>query len=250
MEELDFDAYMRVFTSENTLEGIGLSLYIAVASTIPSVVLGTLAAWCIATLKQETVFGAIVAKLPQQIPHAVACIVMVNMFLPTGMLVRICMALGIQGAADVFNEVLYFPNSIGVIIEYIWKEGPYVTFMMLPSMSGMSSRFGEAACNLGASSLRSFVDVMLPNCMQGIRTCAIIVFVVTLGSYETPMLLGHSTVRALPVLAYSEYTFSNFAVHRPISMALNMVTIVIALVFSLAYYWYGVKQEQKMKGGF
>ncbi len=247
-DDLSLDAYISAFTSEYTLTGIGLSLYISIASTVPSIIIGVVLAWCIAVLQQESILGAIIAKLPQQIPHAVACVVMVNLFLPTGIIARVLAVLGFPDAADALNIVLYYPNSIGIIIEYIWKEAPFVTFMLLPSMSGISARLSEAARNLGASDLKTFLHVVLPNCMPTVRTCIIIVFVVVLGSYETPSLLGHATTRSLPVLSYAEYTFSNMAVHRPIAMALNMIMIVLALVFSLLYYYQGVKKNRKLRG--
>ena len=245
---LSLGVLANAFNDSRITTGIVLSLYIAFASTIPALIFGTIFAWVIVTLKQETILGGIIAKLPQLIPQAVGCVVIVNMFLPSGLLARGLMALGFENASNWFMQILYFPNSIGVILEYIWKEGPFVTFMLLPSMSGISDSYGEAAQNLGASTLRTFLTVTLPNCMPVIRTCAIIIFVITLGSYETPALLGSPVTKAMPAIAYDFYGASNMAVNRPISMVLNLAMMVIAFVFSLAYYTYGVKKKKKRRG--
>ena len=242
-KSLSLDAYISVFTKESTLRGIGLSFYIALASTIPAVVLGVVAAWCIVLVKRETTLGALLGRLPLQIPHVLACVLVVNMFMPTGVFARLLEAVGIQSASDLFNQVLYFPNSIGVIIEYVWKEGGYVCFMVLPVLSGVSERLGQVAVNLGASPLKNFLHVTLPHCMPTVRTVAIIVFVYTFGAYETPSFLGNNISQALPVLAYTEYGLANMQLHRPIAMALNMVLILISIAASLVYYRIGVKKE-------
>lgn len=249
-KNISLDAYAYVFTTEETLTGIGLSFYIATASTIPSIVLGVLLAWSIATVKQEKIAGGIAGRLPLQIPHALACVLIVNMFMPTGILARMLEAIGVEGASNLFKQILYFPNSIGIILEYIWKETGYVCFMVLPIMSGVSSRLGEAAVNLGASPFKNLIHVTIPYCMPTIRTVAIIVFVYTFGSYETPFFLGSSVSESLPVLAYSEYGLANIQRHRPIAMALNMVLILISIAASLLYYRYGVKHEKAQKGRF
>ena len=246
---LSLDAYEYVFTSQTTLSSIGVSLYVALASTIPSIVFGTLLAWCLVTVRQEKTLGAIAGRLPLQIPHTIACVLVVNMFLPTGMLPRLLEAVGLSGASDLFRQVLYLPNYFGVIIEYIWKETGYVCFMVLPVMSGISERYGEAASNLGASTLKGFLHVLLPYCLPTIRTLGIIVFIYSFGAYETPYLLGSATVKALPVLAYAEYSLSGIAVHRPIAMALNMVLIVLTVIASLLYYYRGVRKERALREG-
>lgn len=244
------DAYAYVFANSNTLASMGLSLYIAIFATIPSVVIGVLLAWCLVTVRQEKTVGNLVGRLLLQIPHTIACVLIVNMFLPSGILPRVFEAVGFTGASELFRSVLYWPNSIGVILEYIWKESGYICFMVLPVMSGVSNRLGEVASNLGASSLKSFLHVTLPHCMPTVRTVAIIVFVYTFGAYETPFLLGSSTVKALPVLAYAEYGLSNVAVHRPIAMVLTLVIVAVSITASLLYYFHGVRREKATKGRF
>lgn len=248
--ELSLDVLMRAFSDSRVTTGIGLSLYIAFASTIPAVVLGTVFALAIVVLKQDTILGGIIARIPQLIPQAVGCVIIVNMFLPGGLLARAFEAVGFAGVSNWFSEILYLPNSFGVILEYVWKESAFVTFMLLPAMSGISDSYGEAANNLGASTLRAFLTVTLPNCMPVIRTCAIIIFVITLGSYETPALLGSPITKSLPAIAYDFYGATPLLSNRPISMVLNLSMMVIALIFSLSYYIYGVKKEKKLKGRF
>lgn len=244
------DAYSYLFTNQSTLASMGLSLYIAIASTIPSLIIGVLLAWCLVTVRQESTVGNLIGRLPLQIPHTIACVLIINMFLPSGMMPRILEALGFAEASQWFQGILYWPNSFGVILEYLWKESGYACFMVLPVMSGVSNRLGEVALNLRASSLKSFLHVTLPHCMPTVRTVGIIVFVYTFGAYETPFILGSSTLKALPVLAYAEYGLSNMAVHRPIAMALSMVLIVVSVAASLLYYFYGVRKEKAAKGRF
>ncbi|MDR1183835.1 MAG: ABC transporter permease subunit [Coriobacteriales bacterium] len=247
-DKLTIDAFVTIFSSSRTMNGIALSLFIAVAATFPSAAIGILLTWCIVTLQKETILGMIIAKIPQLIPHSVACVIIVNLFLPSGVIARLLMALGFTDASGWFMETLYYPNSIGIIIELIWKESAFFCMMLLPGMSGISNSLGEASRSLGASHFKAFLTVTVPNCMPIVRTCIIIVFVLTFGSYETPYLLGSPITKALPVLAYAEYGVAGLAEHRPISMALNLIMVLIALAFSLAYYLYSVKKEKQLRG--
>ena len=49
------------------------------------------------------------------------------------------------------------------------------------------------------------------------------------------MLLGATTPKALPVLAYIQYTHPDLR-HRPYAMALNGIVIVVSLLSAVIYY--------------
>ena len=75
----------------------------------------------------------------------------------------------------------------------------------------------------------------LPLCMPSILSGFLIIFVFALGAYELPMLLGATVPKALPVLAYIQYTHPDLK-HRPYAMALNGIVIAISLLSAVIYY--------------
>ena len=50
------------------------------------------------------------------------------------------------------------------------------------------------------------MKVTLPLCMNTVLSGFLIIFVFALGAYELPFILGATIPKALPVLAYLEYT--------------------------------------------
>jgi ABC-type spermidine/putrescine transport system permease subunit I len=66
-------------------------------------------------------------------------------------------------------------------------------FMVLPIyavMRRIDPEFGRAAANLGASPRRAFVRVFVPLTLPGVFAGSLLVFVLALGFYITPALLG------------------------------------------------------------
>ncbi|MFK5912860.1 MAG: ABC transporter permease [Woeseiaceae bacterium] len=81
-------------------------------------------------------------------------------------------------------------------------------FMVIPVMStlqSMDDSLIEAACDLGASKWDIFTKIIIPYSMPGITSGAIIVFMLVIGDYLAPNLLGgkHS-------LWFTEQIYNNF----------------------------------------
>ena len=117
-------------------------------------------------------------------------------------------------------------------------------------MGNINGSLGEAARNLGASKWQSFFKVTLPLCKDTILSGFLIIFVFSLGAYELPVLLGSTLPKALPVLAYNQYTHPNLQ-NRPYAMALNGIIIVISLLSAVHYFvlmersWKDAGKERK-----
>jgi spermidine/putrescine transport system permease protein len=85
-------------------------------------------------------------------------------------------------------ELLY--NDVTVVIGLVYTV---VLFMIVPltsTLDGMDNSLIEAGYNLGGSRLTVFRRIVVPYAMPGIVAGCIIVFMLTAGSYLTPVLLG------------------------------------------------------------
>ncbi|SMF80828.1 spermidine/putrescine transport system permease protein [Tistlia consotensis] len=85
-------------------------------------------------------------------------------------------------------EMLY--NDVTVIVGLVYTV---VLFMIVPIVStldGMDNSLIEAGYNLGGSRLTVLRRIIVPYAMPGIVAGCIIVFMLTAGSYLTPVLLG------------------------------------------------------------
>lgn len=109
---------------------------------------------------------------------------------------------------------------MGVILAYLWKEIPFIIYFVIALMANINGNLGEAAVNLGAGRIQSFCRVTLPLCAHTILSGFLIIFVFALGAYELPVLLGATAPKALPVLAYIQYTHPDLR-NRPYAMAVK-----------------------------
>jgi putative spermidine/putrescine transport system permease protein len=81
-------------------------------------------------------------------------------------------------------------NEFGVLIGIVHVMLPFAVLTLLSSLKGVDKRLVLAARSLGASWWQSFWQVYLPSSMPGIFGAAIIVSIVTLGFFITPVILG------------------------------------------------------------
>jgi putative spermidine/putrescine transport system permease protein len=81
-------------------------------------------------------------------------------------------------------------NSIGVSIGMIHVMLPYMILPVISTISRINKETLSAASSLGASRWQSFVRVLLPLTLPGIAGGAALVFVISLGFFITPALMG------------------------------------------------------------
>ena len=227
--------YQQILYSESLMESIGLSLYLAVATTFLALAIGSLLCWSLILLKKKG--GALeqILKIPILVPHTVVAILAINLLSSTGLLSRIFMTMGMTEAAEWISCILYTPESWGVIMAYLWKEIPFVCYFIAAVMGSIDGSYGDAARNLGAGKWRAFWNVTLPLCKPAILNSGLIIFCYSFGAYELPLLLGSTLPKALPVQTYIEYTHPDLT-HRPYAMALNMIMLLICLIAAGVYY--------------
>ena len=227
--------YQEILHSESLMESIGLSLYLAVATTFLALAVGSLLCWSLILLKKKG--GALeqILKIPILVPHTVVAILAINLLSSTGLLSRIFMTMGMTEAAEWISCILYTPESWGVIMAYLWKEIPFVCYFIAAVMGSIDGSYGDAARNLGAGKWRAFWNVTLPLCKPAILNSGLIIFCYSFGAYELPLLLGSTLPKALPVQTYIEYTHPDLT-HRPYAMALNMIMLLICLIAAGVYY--------------
>ncbi len=81
-------------------------------------------------------------------------------------------------------------NRIGVLIGMVQILLPFMIFPLYTTMARIDPAYGHAAATLGATPMRSFLRVYLPLTLTGVLTGGVLVFVIALGYYIVPALLG------------------------------------------------------------
>ena len=141
-----------------------------------------------------------------------------------GIINRNLVALGIVDA-----PLPLLHNTTGVVIGMVHVLLPYMIFPLYAVMRRMDPALTSAAAGLGAPGWQVFRRVYLPLTLPGVLSGATLVFVVSLGFFITPALLGGGRVLMIGVLIERQ-------VRQFLDWGLAAALAVIVLTVSLAIY--------------
>jgi ABC-type spermidine/putrescine transport system permease subunit I len=128
---------------------------------------------------------------------AIMACVLLSLF--TNILVRTYAWMIILAPDGVINQLLRYANlgsakllynRYGVLIGMTYALLPYMVLTLYSVMRGIDRRFLQAARNLGASDWKAFWHVFLPLSLPGVVGGSLLVFILSVGYFITPRLLG------------------------------------------------------------
>ena len=148
------EAYVAALTDPDSLAAIRLTLLVAATSVALNILFGLTAAWAITKFefRGKSLLITLI-DLPFSVSPVVAGLVFVLLF-------------GLQGvfgpwlAAHDIKIIFAFP---GIAFATIFVTFPFVVRELIPLMQAQGTEEEEAALSLGASGLRTFFRVTLPN---------------------------------------------------------------------------------------
>ncbi|MBI4405621.1 MAG: ABC transporter permease [Deltaproteobacteria bacterium] len=100
-------------------------------------------------------------------------------------------------------QILYTP--IGVYLGLLYNYLPFVVVPIFSALEKFDNALREAAYDLGASRIQTFLRVVLPNIKEGVLIGSLFVFIPMLGEYVIPDLLGGAKQIYLGNLMVSQF---------------------------------------------
>lgn len=139
------------------------------------------------------------------------------------------------GTGLVTSPVPLMFNELGVVIAVVHV---YLTFMVLPiyaSLCDIDPSLEESAASLGASPLKVFWNVTFPLSLGGVIAGCTLVFILSMGIYLTPVIMGGNFVLTLPMvitdLVRNQYNWSrSSALAILLLAAIGLIAVVVALL--------------------
>lgn len=123
-------------------------------------------------------------------------------------------------------------NETGIVIGMTHVLMPFMVLSILSSLQTIDRSLEDAACTLGARPLRVNLDIVFPLVLPGVVAGVILVFILAVGSFITPVLLGGQLVMTLPILALQQFqTTFNWALGSAIATLLLVVVLCTTIVF-------------------
>ncbi|MBW2059803.1 MAG: ABC transporter permease [Deltaproteobacteria bacterium] len=204
------------------------SLVIGIEVTAGTLLVAYIPAYYIATSKSR---------------HRTLLIILLIVPFWTSFLIRTYSWILILGREGIINVYLMKLGIISQPLKLLYSEFAVVLglvhwvlpFMVLPLFSTIDKidfNLVDAAKNLGANSLQAFWRVTLPLSMPGIAGGCLLVFVLTVGSYITPALLGGP--EDLMITMVITQRFLNLF-DWPFGSAASIIYLGLMIVFILMY---------------
>jgi putative spermidine/putrescine transport system permease protein len=188
--------------------------------------------------------GFPVAHLLATLPMARANLLMILVLLPfwTSLLVRTTSWMALLQGEGVINDLLVWAgivgddgrlslinNQTGTIIVMTHILLPFMILPLYSVMRVIPPSYARAARSLGATSWTTFRRIYLPQTLPGIGAGAMLVFILSVGYYITPALVGGADGQLFSNLIQFHMSKSNW------SMAAALSALLLAGVLIL--YW-------------
>ena len=126
-------------------------------------------------------------------------------------------------------------NRFGVLVGMTYVLLPYMVLTTYAVLRGIDFRLAQAAESLGASARQAFLHVVLPLSMPGVAGGALLVFIVALGFFVTPALMGGDRdMMIAQVIDLQIETNFDWAMAAAISVVLLAVVLALFLVYERA----------------
>jgi putative spermidine/putrescine transport system permease protein len=123
-------------------------------------------------------------------------------------------------------------NETGIVIGTTHVLLPFMILAIMGSLQTLDGALEDAASSLGARPTRVFLDIVLPLSLPGAAAGVLLVFILSVSSFVTPVLLGGQIVLTVPILALQQFTS---AFNWPFGSALVALLLVTVLAIALAY---------------
>ncbi|SIR29660.1 putative spermidine/putrescine transport system permease protein [Rhizobium sp. RU20A] len=210
--------YARIFANTFLVAGVVTAL---------SVVIGYPVAWALAVLPRpwgQLVFAIIILSMwTNLLARTYAWMVLLQR---TGVINKTLMGLGV-----IDQPLALVNNLVGVTIGMTYIMLPFVILPLVGVLRAIDPAILRAGALCGANSWQCFTRILLPLSLPGIAAGALMVFVMALGYYVTPALLGGTANMMLAeMVAQFVQSLVNWGMGGAAAFVLLVVTLALYAV--------------------
>lgn len=182
--------YGKLFSSDSLIRIIWTTFRICVITTVISVVLGYVVAYAVVhALANEQRWMLTFVLISFWISVLVRTFSWLMLLGHNGLVNNTMLSIGLIG-----EPLAFMRNELGVLIGMVQYMIPYAVLPLLANMQGLDPRVMNASRSLGASNTQTFWRIYLPLTKPGIVAASLLVFIISLGFYVTPAILGGGKV--------------------------------------------------------
>jgi spermidine/putrescine transport system permease protein len=126
----------------------------------------------------------------------------------------------------------FYPSQGAVLVGMVYEFLPFMILPIYTSLEKIDGSLFEAAADLGANSLWTFLRVTLPLSMPGVVAGTILTFIPVIGTFVVSDILGGRQVILVGNLIQRQFLEAR---NPPFGAAASIVLMVMTLIFTLYY---------------
>lgn len=181
------------------------------------------------------------AKLPQGTANSLMIFVLLPFF--TSLLVRTSAWIALLQPDGVINTILMSSHIIKTPLNLLYTEFATIVamthillpFMILPLysvMKGIDPSYVRAAVSLGSTPLRAFLRIFFPLTLPGVSAGVLLVFIISVGYYITPALVGGSGGQMISnIIAFNIQSVNNWGLAAALGSLLLLIIIALYWIY-------------------
>jgi spermidine/putrescine transport system permease protein len=228
-EGFSLASYTQFFTNPSYWRALTNSLEVTLIVTVLSVLLAYPFAWILAFVVPERFqrLALMLAVLPFWTSYVVRSYSWLLVLAEKGVINSALVNAGLLA------EPVQLANTrAATVIGFVHFFVMLLTLTIYANLKQLSPNYRKAAADLGASGLQTFIHVILPLTLPGIMVGAFLTFVLAIGDYITPQILGGNNELLMPQLIMMQIgRRGDFASASALSLIL-MAVVTIAYLAS------------------
>jgi spermidine/putrescine transport system permease protein len=226
--ELSLVNYRQFFINPSYYRAMINSLEVTAIVTILSVLLAYPLAWILAERVPDRWqrLALILAVLPFWTSYVVRSYSWLLVLAERGVINNVLVASGLLNA-----PVQLANTRFATILGFVHFFVMLLTLTIYASLKQLPRSYRRAAADLGASGWQTFLHIILPLTLPGIMVGAFLTFVLAIGDYVTPQILGGNNELLMPQLIMLQVGRRG---DFPLAAALSLILMIVVTIAYMA----------------
>nr|WP_250888835.1 ABC transporter permease [Mesorhizobium sp. dw_380] len=220
--------YSQFFTNPSYWQAMVNSLEVTAIVTVVSVLLAYPFAWILAEQVPERWqrLALMLAVLPFWTSYVVRSYSWLLVLAQNGVINR-----ALTGSGLVTEPLQLANTRFATVTGFVHFFVMLLTLTIFANLKQLSPSYRKAAADLGAGPVRTFLHVVLPLTLPGIMVGAFLTFVLCIGDYITPQILGGNNELLMPQLVMMQIGRRG---DFPLASALSIILMAVVTIAYLA----------------
>jgi putative spermidine/putrescine transport system permease protein len=131
------------------------------------------------------------------------------------------------------GPLIMLPSSAAIVVGLTHSLLPYGVLTILSAINGINPSLERAAMSLGATRLRTFLNITLPLSVNGVAGAFLLTFSLSISAYATPAILGGPATATMATRIYEFLTsLDDWSLGSAMAAILIVTTMVMLLIGS------------------